>query len=54
MSMIAKDTQGMSIPLLEPGVYVGICSGLIDLVIQKNEMYNNESRKLINQWNYTR
>lgn len=50
MSMIAKDTQGMSIPLLEPGVYVGICSGLIDLGIQKNEMYNNESRKLIIQW----
>lgn len=50
MSMIAKDTQGVSIPLLEGGVYYGICSAIIDLGIQKNEMYNNESRKLMIQW----
>ena len=51
MSMIAKDTQGITIPLLEGGVYYGVCSGIIDCGIQKNEMYNNESRKLMIQWN---
>lgn len=52
MSMIAKDNGGMSIPPLEDGVYIAICSGLIDLGIQKNT-FNEEgrpSRKMIIQW----
>jgi len=50
MSMIAKDNGGASIPPLEDGVYLAICSGLIDLGIQKSEQFNNESRKMMIQY----
>jgi len=50
MSMIAKDNGGARIPPLEDGVYLAICSGLIDLGIQKSEQFNNESRKMMIQY----
>lgn len=50
MSMIAKDNGGVSIPPLEDGVYLAVCSGLIDLGIQKSEQFKNESRKMMIQY----
>lgn len=51
MSMIAKDNGGVNIPALESGVYVAVCSGLIDLGIQSNEQFGNKSsRKMMIQW----
>lgn len=50
MSMIAKDNGGMAIPPLENGVYIAICSGLIDLGIQVSEQFGTKSRKMIVQW----
>lgn len=51
MSMIAKDNGGISIPPLANGVYIAICSGLIDLGIQVSEQFGTKSRKMIVQWN---
>lgn len=50
MSMIAKDNGGISIPPLQNGVYIAICSGLIDLGIQVSEQFGTKSRKMIVQW----
>lgn len=50
MSMIAKDNGGISIPPLANGVYIAICSGLIDLGIQVSEQFGTKSRKMIVQW----
>lgn len=50
MSMIAKDSGGVSIPPLANGVYIAICSGLIDLGVQTSEQFGTKSRKMIVQW----
>lgn len=50
MSMIAKDNGGIVIPPLENGVYIAICSGLIDLGVQNNEQFGTKSRKMLIQW----
>lgn len=51
MSMIVKNEGNNPIPQLEPGVYTGIASALIDLGIQENQMFKNKQRKIIIIWN---
>lgn len=51
MSMIAKENGNSNIPVLEDGVYMAICNGVIDLGIQSNEQFGNKSsRKMMIQW----
>ena len=51
MSMVVKSEGNSIIPQLEPGVYTGIASALIDLGIQENSMFGNKQRKAIIVWN---
>ena len=51
MSMIVKSEGNSIIPQLEPGVYTGIASAIIDLGIQENSMFGNKQRKAIIVWN---
>lgn len=50
MSMIVKKEGNNPIPQLEPGVYKGVASALIDLGIQENTMYKTTQRKAIIVW----
>jgi hypothetical protein len=50
MSLIACEKSGTHIEPIEPGVYVGICYGVIDLGTHENQVYNKESRKVLIQW----
>lgn len=51
MSIIVKSAGDNNIPPLEPGVYQGIASQIIDLGIQENTMFNKKQRKAIIVWN---
>lgn len=51
MSMIVKSEGNSTIPQLEPGVYTGVASALIDLGLQENSMYKKTQRKVIIIWN---
>lgn len=50
MSMIAKESNGSSIPKLEDGVYTAISSMLIDLGEQNNEKFGKIQRKFMVIW----
>lgn len=50
MSMTVKSEGNNPIPPLEPGVYTGVASALIDLGIQENQMFKNKQRKVIIVW----
>ncbi len=48
MSLIAKETSKKpDVPLLEGGVYMATCIGVIDLGEQKNERYNKYQKKCL-------
>ena len=51
MSMIVKSEGNNTIPQLEPGVYTGVASALIDLGLQENSMYKKTQRKVMIIWN---
>ena len=51
MSMIVKSEGNSTIPQLEPGVYTGVASALIDLGLQENSMYKKTQRKVMIIWN---
>ena len=50
MSMTVKSEGNNPIPALEPGVYTGVASALIDLGIQESQMFKNKQRKVIIVW----
>jgi len=50
MGLIAKEGATSSITPIEEGTYPAICYSIIDLGIQINETFNNESRKIILSW----
>lgn len=51
MSMVVKSEGNSEIKQLEPGVYTGIATAIIDLGIQENTLYGNKQRKAIIVWN---
>ena len=51
MSMIVKNEGNSEIKQLEPGVYTGIASAIIDLGVQENLMYGKMQRKVMIVWN---
>lgn len=51
MSMIVKSEGNSEIKQLDPGVYTGIASALIDLGIQENTMFGKKQRKVMIVWN---
>lgn len=50
MSLIAKNEGGVEIKQLEPGVYTGVASAIIDLGIQESAMFGNKQRKIMIIW----
>lgn len=51
MSMMVRSEGNSEIKQLEPGVYTGIATAIIDLGIQENTMYGKQQRKAIIVWN---
>ena len=51
MSMVVKSEGNSEIKQLEPGVYTGIATAIIDLGVQENTMFGNKQRKAIIVWN---
>lgn len=51
MSMVVKSEGNSEIKQLEPGVYTGIATSIIDLGVQENTMFGNKQRKAIIVWN---
>ncbi len=51
MSIIVKNEGNSNIPPLEPGVYQGIATQIIDLGIQENSMFGKQQRKGMIIWN---
>lgn len=51
MSMIAKETTGVSIEKLENGVYTAVSSMIIDLGKQTSEKFGKTQRKFMMIWN---
>ena len=51
MSMVVKSEGNSEIKQLEPGVYTGIASAIIDLGIQENTMFGKRQRKVMIVWN---
>lgn len=51
MSMMVRSEGNSEIKQLEPGVYTGIATAIIDLGIQENVMYGKQQRKAIIVWN---
>lgn len=51
MSMIVKNEGNSEIKQLEPGVYTGIASAIIDLGVQENSMFGKKQRKVMIVWN---
>ena len=47
MSLIARAKTGNNIAPLEPGVYAGICVGVVDLGEQKSTTYNRYEERVI-------
>lgn len=50
MRLIAKEHTGQSFEPIAPGVYVGICYGLIDLGTHPNPTFGREAHKILLQW----
>ena len=48
---MVKSEGNSEIKQLDPGVYTGIASAIIDLGIQENSMFVNKQRKAIIVWN---
>lgn len=51
MSMMVKSEGNSEIKQLDPGVYTGIASQIIDLGVQENLMFGKQQRKVIIVWN---
>ncbi len=51
MSLIVKSEGNNEIKQLEPGVYTGIASAIIDLGVQENIMFGKKQRKVMIVWN---
>lgn len=47
--LVLKD-EGNRVPPLEAGTYQAVCSWIIDIGVHHNDMYNNDSRKLLLGW----
>lgn len=50
MSLIVKENTGIHIDPIDPGVYVGICYGVIDLGTHENKVFGGESHKVLISW----
>lgn len=50
MALTAKESGGSSIAPIEPGVYVGICYGVLDLGTHENRTYGKEEHRVLLQW----
>lgn len=50
MSIIAKENAGVSIPLLDEGMYQAVCTRLIDLGVQHNDQFDKSQRKITLGW----
>lgn len=50
MSLVVSDRSGASIPPLNNGVYLAICSALIDVGKQYSEQYKKANPKIMIQW----
>ncbi len=50
MPLIAKESSGNHLAPIEPGVYVAVCYGLIDLGTHLNPKFEKETRKVLIQW----
>ena len=48
--MKIKDRAKPKLPLIEPGVYMAVCVGIIDLGEQYSEMFKNYSNKCMIVW----
>lgn len=51
MSLIAKST-GERIPVMEEGTYQAICTGIIDIGLQRSERFDKTSSKIIIMWSF--
>lgn len=51
MSMIVKNEGNSEIKQLDPGVYTGIASAIIDIGVQENSLYGKMQRKVMIVWN---
>lgn len=51
MSLIAK-SSGERIPVMEEGTYQAVCSGIIDIGLQKSEKYQKTSPKVMITWSF--
>ena len=51
MSLTAKNT-GDSIPPMEEGTYQAVCTGLIDIGLQKSEKFDKISQKVMIMWSF--
>lgn len=49
-SLIAKNSGGSTIAPLEEGVYTGICTGITDLGLQKNQKFEKVSHRIMFTW----
>lgn len=47
---VSENGSGSIIPILPEGSYAAVCYMLVDIGLQRNERYNNSSRKVIIGW----
>jgi hypothetical protein len=50
MPLIARENSSASIAPINPGVYVAVCYGVIDLGTHHNPIYENDAHKILVQW----
>lgn len=50
MPLIARESSSASIAPINPGVYVAVCYGLIDLGTHHNPLFENAAHKILIQW----
>lgn len=50
MSFTVKESGGKDIDPIPEGVYMAVCYGVVDLGTQFSAAFNNESRKMLVQW----
>lgn len=50
MSLVVNGSSNVSYAPIPEGTYIGVCNMLVDLGMQKNEVYKNVSRKVLIGW----
>ena len=51
MSLMAKST-GERIPIMKEGTYQAVCTGIIDVGLQRSEKFNKTNQKIIIIWSF--